>query len=110
MNKRGTKIGCGCCVGPEEDRCCCQFHQDATRGLTPHKCSLHQASFQVETYCSGHPYKIQQFSEISQAYAYQAELHKAGHYFVPIIDLRSTSSRDQYGTRIDWSTEDQSNW
>lgn len=39
---RGELIGCGCCRGPESDRCCCHIHQDAPRGLLPHKCSLHR--------------------------------------------------------------------
>lgn len=36
-----TVISCGCCRGPVEDRCCCHMHQDITRGLRAHKCSLH---------------------------------------------------------------------
>lgn len=40
--ERGRQIGCGCCVGPEYDRCCCHIHQDITRGLWAHKCSMHR--------------------------------------------------------------------
>lgn len=39
--QRGFQPGCGCCVGPESDRCCCHIHQDAPRGLMPRKCSIH---------------------------------------------------------------------
>lgn len=39
--ERGFEPGCGCCSGPEADRCCCSIHQDVSRGLLPHKCSLH---------------------------------------------------------------------
>ena len=39
--KRGDQLTCGCCAGPEEDRCCCHIHQDIPRGLRAHKCSLH---------------------------------------------------------------------
>ena len=38
---RGEQIGCGCCRGPENDRCCCHIHQDIPRGLRAHKCSIH---------------------------------------------------------------------
>jgi hypothetical protein len=38
---RGEKVACGCCRGPESDRCCCWIHQDRPHGLLPHKCSLH---------------------------------------------------------------------
>lgn len=41
MLERGRLISCGCCVGPVEDRCCCHFHQDISRGLVAHKCSMH---------------------------------------------------------------------
>lgn len=39
--ERGFQPGCGCCVGPEDDRCCCHFHQDLRRGLRASKCSIH---------------------------------------------------------------------
>lgn len=38
----GEFLSCGCCRGPEEDRCCCPIHQDTPRGLRPHKCSRHK--------------------------------------------------------------------
>lgn len=65
-------------------------------------------AFQVEAYISGHPYKIARFENWESAQAYQNELHRAGHYYVPIIDLRAASSRDQFGTRIDWPIDKQS--
>lgn len=34
-------LSCGCCRGPENDRCCCHIHQDISRGLRAHKCSRH---------------------------------------------------------------------
>lgn len=37
-----TRIGCGCCRGPESDRCCCWMHQDAPRGILPKTCSRHR--------------------------------------------------------------------
>ena len=40
--RRGYRLSCGCCVGPEEDRCCCWNHQDRPRGILPKKCTLHQ--------------------------------------------------------------------
>lgn len=36
------KVGCGCCRGPETDRCCCQMHQDIPRDLRAHACSEHR--------------------------------------------------------------------
>lgn len=42
--ERGYQPGCGCCAGPENDRCCCVIHQDIPRGLRAHKCSLHGGS------------------------------------------------------------------
>lgn len=41
VNVRGRKIGCGCCVGPENDRCCCHMHQDIRLGLPAKICSFH---------------------------------------------------------------------
>lgn len=40
--ERGFQPGCGCCCGPEDDRCICWMHQDAPRGLRPKRCSLHE--------------------------------------------------------------------
>jgi hypothetical protein len=40
-SNRGEKLSCGCCRGPENDRCICWMHQDVPWGLVPHKCSLH---------------------------------------------------------------------
>lgn len=37
------KIGCGCCKGPEKDRCCCHMHQDISRGLRAKICSRHES-------------------------------------------------------------------
>ena len=36
------KISCGCCRGPEHDRCCCHIHQDRPRGVIPKTCSVHE--------------------------------------------------------------------
>lgn len=41
---RGELIGCGCCRGPKDDRCCCWMHQDVPRGLKAHKCSIHRTT------------------------------------------------------------------
>jgi hypothetical protein len=40
--ERGYKLGCGCCCGPWDDRCCCQMHADIPRGLLPKTCTLHE--------------------------------------------------------------------
>ncbi len=40
---RGAKLGCGCCAGPVEDRCCCEIHCDIPQGLVPGSCSMHRA-------------------------------------------------------------------
>ena len=45
--ERGFQPGCGCCVGPEDDRCICHFHQDVPRGRPVHKCSLHSQATRV---------------------------------------------------------------
>jgi hypothetical protein len=34
-------ISCGCCRGPESDRCCCWNHMDIPRGIQPKVCSRH---------------------------------------------------------------------
>jgi hypothetical protein len=39
--ERGEMISCGCCRGPEDDRCCCHIHQDISMGRPAKKCSLH---------------------------------------------------------------------
>lgn len=31
--ERGYQLTCGCCAGPENDRCCCHIHQDIPRGI-----------------------------------------------------------------------------
>ena len=38
----GERLSCGCCRGPEEDRCCCWNHQDRPRGILPKICSRHR--------------------------------------------------------------------
>lgn len=40
--ERGFQLGCGCCVGPEHDRCTCHIHQDISMGLRARTCSLHR--------------------------------------------------------------------
>lgn len=40
--ERGYQLTCGCCAGPENDRCCCHIHQDIPRGIWVKKCSLHR--------------------------------------------------------------------
>jgi len=42
QGERGFQPGCGCCVGPEDDRCVCHIHQDVRIGRPPRKCSLHK--------------------------------------------------------------------
>lgn len=37
-----TKISCGCCAGPENNRCTCWMHQDRTRGIPPRTCTRHR--------------------------------------------------------------------
>ena len=41
VRKERYVLGCGCCRGPVEDRCCCHMHQDIQHGLRAHKCSDH---------------------------------------------------------------------
>lgn len=40
--ERGFQPGCGCCAGPEHDRCTCHIHQDIRMGRRAGKCSLHR--------------------------------------------------------------------
>jgi hypothetical protein len=39
-------ISCGCCRGPESDRCCCWNHMDIQRGIKPKVCSRHAHLFE----------------------------------------------------------------
>lgn len=39
-----TRISCGCCRGPVDDRCCCWNHQDTPRGIPPKVCTRHRAA------------------------------------------------------------------
>lgn len=40
------RISCGCCAGPEEDRCTCHMHQDRPRGRPARVCSSHAGGAQ----------------------------------------------------------------
>lgn len=41
------RIGCGCCKGPEYDRCICHMHQDITRGRPARTCLCHRVGAQA---------------------------------------------------------------
>jgi hypothetical protein len=43
MSAQPDVISCGCCRGPEEDRCICWNHQDVPHGRAPRVCSRHVA-------------------------------------------------------------------
>lgn len=68
--------------------------------MTETKAKHTPGRYQVETYISGVPYKVKRFDTYDEAKAYQSDLFKIGHYYVPVID-RETADRKEWGTRLD---------